>query len=142
MGLVVRMPWLPSATWARRGRLIPSGRRGGATHVQSPARRETAWEAQASRAATAQDHGNVRERRRREARRQDGSLISTRSLLILTLAVMIGVLAGLAAGIAAVKYAATPWAIAIGLITGLGAAMLTGLTAAGALHLLVGKNHG
>jgi hypothetical protein len=87
--------------------------------------------------------GNTRSEKAAE---HDGSLISTRSLLILSLATMIGIAAGLSAGIAAglsaAKDAGTPWAITIGLIAGLSAAVFTGLTVAGTLHLLVSKNPG
>lgn len=74
-----------------------------------------------------------------------GSLFTTRSLLIISLSIVVGVMAGLGAGIPAglaSKATGPAWAIAIGFIGGLSAALPVGLTVAGALHLLVGKKPG
>lgn len=72
------------------------------------------------------------------------SLFSVRTLLIATLAVVIGLFVGLAAGVSAgigTSQAGTPAAVAVGIVSGIGVALVAGLGASASLHALVGRKH-
>jgi hypothetical protein len=74
---------------------------------------------------------------------EGSGLLSARSLIIVALSIIIGVLVGLSAGLTAginLAHRAGPgWALAAGLIAGLAAAAMSGLAVAGALHAIVTK---
>ncbi len=80
------------------------------------------------------------------SRRDDdrGSLFSTRTLMIITVAGGVGVLAGISAGIVAgiqtTVSAGLIAGIALGLIAGIVAAVVTGGAVAATLHVLVGQS--
>jgi hypothetical protein len=78
-----------------------------------------------------------------DSKRVGGALLSTRTLLILCVSTVvglaIGISAGVAAGLGALPVAGGAGAVAVGFVAGLGAATLSALTVAGALHVLVGK---
>ena len=80
----------------------------------------------------ARRHGNDR-----------GALISTRTLVIITVAGVVGVLAGVGAGVAAgiqiTTSAGSVARIALGLIAGIASAVMTGGAVAATLHVLIGK---
>jgi hypothetical protein len=73
----------------------------------------------------------------------DGALLTTRSLVILSLSLGVGVLSGLSAGLGAgfqAKAAGPAWAITFGLLAGLAAAVIAGVTVAASLNALVSRS--
>ncbi|MEV4050772.1 hypothetical protein AB0J55_06250 [Amycolatopsis sp. NPDC049688] len=78
-----------------------------------------------------------------ERPRADSSLMTVRTLMIISFAGIAGMLAGIVAGInagLAVGSAAGPVAgVAVGILGGLSCAMLVGISVAAGLHALVGK---
>ncbi|MEA2202978.1 MAG: hypothetical protein QOI89_3691 [Solirubrobacteraceae bacterium] len=74
------------------------------------------------------------------------SLLSTRTLLIIVLSGMVGMLGGVSAGIPVgiqvAPVGGTAVGVAVGLITGIAALLVAGGTTAAMLHILVSKvNH-
>lgn len=87
-----------------------------------------------------------REQHHEASRRGDdhGSLLSTRTLVIITVSGIIGLLAGVSAGVAAGLQAAplvgSVAGVALGLTAGIVAAAMTGGLVAATLHTLVGRS--
>ncbi len=123
----------------------PHNQRLASTHRRSPgARLVRSGEQEGTTMTTLGDAGAGPEPDH-EARRHDderGALFSIRTLLIITVAGVVGVLAGVSAGVAtgiqATASAGLVAGIALGLVAGLVAAVVAGGAVAATLHELVG----